>query len=117
MFRVTAEAVAISGMSCTRTLCHSFSSLIPHLADSSQIISGAASSSSSDEDRQLAYVIAPVVGGVVVIMLIGIIFFLSLAKKERSMHGKYNPQKQEFIGLRYELNEMKMKPPPVERLI
>lgn len=79
-------------------------------------MSGAAASS-SDEDQQLAYVVAPVVGGVVVFMLFGVIFFLSLAKKERSMHGKYNPQKQEFIGLRYELNEMKMKLPPVERLI
>ena len=69
--------------------------------------------SSSD----LLYVIFPVIGGMLFVFLVGILIFVSMAKKKRSQHGKYNPQKQEYNGLRYELSVMKMKPPPEERLI
>ena len=64
----------------------------------------------------MAYIIFPVVGAVLFVSLIGFLVFLSLAKKNRSLHGKYNPQKQEFNAPRLEM-EMKMKPPPEERLI
>ena len=50
------------------------------------------------------------------VALVGLLVFVSMAKKKRSMHGKYNPQKQEFNAPRLEL-EMKIKPPPEERLI
>ena len=42
--------------------------------------------------------------------------FVSAARRKRSLHGKYNPQKQEFSAPRLEL-EMKIKPPAEERLI
>ncbi len=42
--------------------------------------------------------------------------FVSAARRKRSLHGKYNPQKQEFSAPRLEL-EMKLKPPAEERLI
>lgn len=68
--------------------------------------------------ESLRYIIFPSLAIVVVmIMLIVFTVALSVARKKRSMHGKYNPQKQEVHGLRFELNELKMRPPPEERLI
>ncbi len=46
----------------------------------------------------------------------GLVVLLSAARRQRSTHGKYNPQKQEASGQRLEL-ELKIKPPPEERLI
>ena len=69
-------------------------------------------------ERELAYVIAPVIGGMLFVALIGLIIFVSMARKKRSQHGKYNPQKQEYNGLRYEMSTLKqMKLPNEERLI
>ena len=69
-------------------------------------------------ERELAYVIAPVIGGMLFVALIGLIIFISMARKKRSQHGKYNPQKQEYNGLRYEMSTLKqMKLPNEERLI
>ena len=67
--------------------------------------------------KELAYVIAPVIGGMLFVAIVGLLVFVSMAKKKRSQHGKYNPQKQEYNGLRYELSVLKMKPPNEERLI
>ena len=75
--------------------------------------SGAELSSAGD----VAYIVGPVLGGVLLILLVSLLVLASMARKKRSMHGKYNPQKQEFNGVRNELNELKLKPPPEERLI
>ena len=66
--------------------------------------------------ESIAYIIFPVVGAMLFVALVGFLVFVSMARKKRSMHGKYNPQKQEFNSPRLEL-EMKIKPPPEERLI
>lgn len=48
--------------------------------------------------------------------LVGLIVFFNMARRKRSQHGTYNPQKQEVMAPRLELNYL-LKPPPEERLI
>jgi hypothetical protein len=61
-------------------------------------------------------IIGPAAVGLLVVFLIGIAAFFSVARKKRSLHGTYSPQKQEFNAPRLELANM-TKIPPVERLI
>lgn len=68
------------------------------------------------ESKDLAMIIGPAAVGLVVVFLIGIAAFCSVARKKRSLHGTYSPQKQEFNAPRLELANM-MKIPTVERLI
>ncbi len=75
-----------------------------------------ASVSDEDDDLSLTYILAPLVGGMSFLLIVGLLVFISMAKKQRSMHGKYNPQKQEYHAPRLEL-EMRIKPPAEERLI
>ena len=60
---------------------------------------------------------SPILGGMLFFALVGILIFVSMAKKKRSLYGTYSPQKQEFNAPRLELHQMKMKLPPEERLI
>lgn len=66
--------------------------------------------------KDLAMIVGPAAVGLVVIFLIGFFAFFSVARKKRSLHGTYSPQKQEFNAPRLELSNM-TKIPPVERLI
>jgi len=51
------------------------------------------------------------------VAMVGLVVFFNMARKKRSQHGTYNPQKQEFkMAPRMELNYM-LKPPIEERLI
>jgi len=50
------------------------------------------------------------------VALVGMVVFVNMARKKRSLHGTYNPQKQELAAPRLELDYM-LKPPNEERLI
>ena len=65
--------------------------------------------------KTLTYV-STVIGLLLVFALLGLIVFASMMKKQRSLHGTYSPQKQEFNAPRIEMTEM-FKVPPNERLI
>jgi len=69
-----------------------------------------------EEEPLLAFVAAPLAGGMLFVALLGLIVFLNVAKRKRSQHGSYNPQKQEMVAPRMELDYM-LKLPPEERLI
>ena len=68
------------------------------------------------DDEWTSLIIAPVAGGMLFVALIGVVVFFNMARKKRSQHGTYNPQKQEIMAPRMELNYM-LKPPNEERLI
>ncbi len=68
------------------------------------------------EDDQLVAVVAPLAGGLLCVAVVGFLVFLSMARKKRSLHGTYSPQKQELQAPRLELDFM-LKPPAEERLI
>lgn len=65
----------------------------------------------------LLKIVLPVVGGLLVVAFVSLMFFASMVKKKRSLHGTYSPQKQEINAPRFELTEMVFKIPPEERLI
>ena len=68
------------------------------------------------EGKDLAMIIGPAAVGLVVVFFVGLMAFFSVARKKRSLHGTYSPQKQEFNAPRLELSNL-TKIPPVERLI
>ena len=70
----------------------------------------------SSDDELTSLIIAPVAGGMLFVALVGLVVFFNMARKKRSQHGTYNPQKQEIMAPRMELNYM-LKPPVEERLI
>jgi len=61
-------------------------------------------------------IVAPLAGGFLFVAVVGLIVFISLARKKRSANGTYCPQKLELQAPRFELDTM-MKPPNEERLI
>lgn len=65
----------------------------------------------------LLLVVAPVVGGMVFVSIVGLFIFVSMARKKRSLHGTYSPQKQEYQAPRLELKDLMIKVPQEERLI
>lgn len=69
-----------------------------------------------EEESLLAFVVAPLVGGMLFVALVGLLVFLNMARRKRSQYGSYNPQKQEMVAPRLELDYM-LKLPPEERLI
>ena len=72
---------------------------------------------SEDDDQQLlVLVVAPLAGGLLGVAMVGLLLFLSMARKKRSLNGTYSPQKQELQAPRLELDFM-LKPPAEERLI
>ena len=75
--------------------------------------------------------VAPIAGGMMFVALVGLLVFLNMARRKRSLHGTYNPQKQvslmarpreiiqhfqELAAPRFELDYM-LKLPAEERLI
>ena len=68
------------------------------------------------DEEWTSLIIAPVAGGMLFVALVGLIVFFNMARRKRSQHGTYNPQKQEVMAPRLELNYL-LKPPPEERLI
>ena len=46
------------------------------------------------EESLLAFVVAPIAGGMLFVALVGLMVFLNMARRKRSLHGTYNPQKQ-----------------------
>lgn len=68
------------------------------------------------DESLLAFVVAPVAGGMLFVALVGLLVFLNMARRKRSQHGTYNPQKQEMAAPRLELDYM-LKLPAEERLI
>jgi len=64
----------------------------------------------------LVLLVAPLAGGLLFVAVVGLIVFVSLARKKRSLNGTYSPQKLELQAPRLELDFM-MKPPNEERLI
>jgi len=74
----------------------------------------------ADEEEaefSLMLVVAPVVGGMVFVSIVGLFIFISMARKKRSLHGTYSPQKQEYQAPRLELKDLMIKVPQEERLI
>ena len=71
--------------------------------------------SSLFSSRTLTYV-SMIVGPLLFCLLVGLMVLASMMKKQRSLHGTYNPQKQEIHAPRLEMTEM-FKVPPEERLI
>lgn len=69
-----------------------------------------------EEESLLAFVAAPLAGGMLFLCLVALLVFLNIARRKRSNHGSYNPQKQEMVSHRLELDNM-LKLPPEERLI
>ena len=51
------------------------------------------------EESLLAFVVAPIAGGMLFVALVGLMVFLNMARRKRSLHGTYNPQKQ--VGQTY----------------
>ena len=70
-----------------------------------------------DGSYSLMVVVAPVVAGMLFVSIIGLFIFVSMARKKRSLHGTYSPQKQEFQAPRLELKDLMLKVPQEERLI
>ena len=68
------------------------------------------------DEEWTSLIIAPVAGGMLFVALVGLVVFFNMARRKRSQHGTYNPQKQEVMAPRLELNYL-LKPPPEERLI
>ena len=81
-----------------------------------QVQFGVCDDENDNDDELTSLIIAPVAGGMLFVALVGLVVFFNMAKKKRSQHGTYNPQKQEFMAPRMELNYM-LKPPIEERLI
>lgn len=69
-----------------------------------------------EEGDWLMLVVSPLAGGLLFVAVVGLLLFVSLARKKRSLNGTYSPQKQELQAPRLELDFM-MKPPNEERLI
>jgi len=69
-----------------------------------------------EEESLLVFVVAPVAGGMLFVAIVGLLVFLNMARRKRSHHGTYNPQKQELAAPRLELDYM-LKLPAEERLI
>jgi len=69
-----------------------------------------------EEGDWLVLIVAPLAGGFLFVAVVGLIVFISLARKKRSLNGTYSPQKLELQAPRFELDYM-MKPPNEERLI
>ena len=59
--------------------------------------------------------VIPTIGGMFFIAIIGIVIFIFMARKKRSLHGTYSPQKEEFQAPIIEMNIIKV--PTTERLI
>ena len=70
----------------------------------------------TSNDDWLVLLVAPLAGGLLFVAVVGLIVFVSLARKKRSLNGTYSPQKLELQAPRLELDFM-MKPPNEERLI
>ena len=68
------------------------------------------------DEEWTSLIIAPLAGGMLFVALVGLVVFFNMARRKRSQHGTYNPQKQEVMAPRLELNYL-LKPPPEERLI
>ena len=60
--------------------------------------------------------VIPTIGGMLFIATIGVVIFIFMARKKRSLHGTYSPQKEEFQAPIIEMTEV-FKVPPHERLI
>ena len=61
-----------------------------------------------------------IVGPLLFCLVVGLLVFASMMRKQRSLHGTYNPQKQEINAPRFELTDMSsstFKYPAQERLI
>jgi len=66
----------------------------------------------------LLKIVGPVVAGLLILGLGCLMFLVIMVRKKRSLHGTYNPQKQEINGHRFEMTEMDVfKKPNEERLI
>ena len=70
----------------------------------------------SDLDSWTSLIVAPVASCMLFVAMVGLVVFANMARSKRSQHGTYNPQKQEIMAPRMELNYM-LKPPIEERLI
>lgn len=60
--------------------------------------------------------VIPTIGGMFFVATIGLVIFIFMARKKRSLHGTYSPQKEEFQAPILEMTEV-FKVPPHERLI
>ena len=53
--------------------------------------------------KDVAMIVGPAAVGLVIVVVIGLATLVSVARKKRSLHGTYSPQKQEFNAPRLEL--------------
>jgi len=67
-------------------------------------------------DNLVMLILAPVAGGIMFVSLVGLVVFINMARRKRSLYGTYSPQKQELVAPRLELDFM-LQPPNEERLI
>jgi len=75
------------------------------------------SQSEEGEGGLLAFLVAPILGGMLFLSIVGLLVFLNMARRNRSQHGSYNPQKQEMVAPRHLELDYMLKLPPEERLI
>lgn len=66
--------------------------------------------------NEILMAVIPTIGSMLFIAIIGIVIFIFMARKKRSLHGTYSPQKEEFQAPIIEMTEV-FKVPPHERLI
>lgn len=68
-------------------------------------------------EESFMVMLIPVIAGAFIIVLLSLMIMLIVAaKRKRSLHGSYNPQKEEFQSPILEMTEI-FKEPPLERLI
>ncbi|KAJ9583887.1 hypothetical protein L9F63_021779, partial [Diploptera punctata] len=70
----------------------------------------------SSNAMDIALIVAPIIGLILIIASIGLIVFITMARKKRATRGTYSPSQQEYCNPRVEMDNV-MKPPPEERLI
>lgn len=62
--------------------------------------------SANDKDEIMVAVI-PTIGGMLFIATIGLVIFIFMARKKRSLHGTYSPQNEEFKApISYEMTHL-----------
>jgi protein crumbs len=71
----------------------------------------------NNDTEDIAIIVAPIVGVIVLAaVVVGLIVFVTKARKQRATRGTYSPSQQEYCNPRVEMDNV-MKPPPEERLI
>ena len=73
------------------------------------------------DNQEILVAVIPTIGGCMLFFaIIGIVVFIYMARKKRSLHGTYSPQNEEFKSPIIEMKDLKFEIPDeryMERLI